>query len=595
MKRVILLFALSLLPFLTEAQPKSEYWNRNTQLVPWRFPVAAEVKHEDLDGDGDPDLIRAFINDSIPVIWIDDDDDMKWTDFEGDTDNDCLLVDSNRDGIFAGPFDFSSDKADENNDGIADLHLIAQNGGNKVRNYFDWEADFMIIIDQEKDNIQHFTDWNSIRMQAWEHNGHSNFFEDYHGNTLFLKMHASTFRIDDLRYSWENPFLFYDTDKDGRSEWTIRLIDTPHFRPKEGNDEKFAATDPEKDVIYSRLIDWVGIAWDLDNDNGQGNEFDFDMSLRFTGPGFGYSDQVHRFKKLRGLEEANKLMFDSRWRKMDELIYPGHEAAWPLIFGQGEWNECRLVFDEDDDCNRWERVEFYDPKNLFKTGRNNGGLDHNGQADTAGDRGEFDLDNSGKGNLYIGAFDGRIHLFGAEWGAWRTDQTAFSFQGFGGLYDRWKGSRLQRDPLGFATIRYSDTDNNGFFDQFEYDLDGDTLFEEKISLKALGLTDITTVIPTSTMDYDDFRKLFRKVAENQFKSAGEAVSAAKKLGVNPDWYAFWMKPRTLHEKYEFGFWLNFYLYRDMRQWAAAFRKEWVRIIDKAYYSGDWKLLKPYMK
>ncbi len=596
MKKTYLLFSLLMgfLPVMTHGQVVN-FWNRNNQLVPWRIPLAAgqQYRHEDLDNDGDPDLIYSFINDSIPTIWIDDDDDMKSSDFEGDTDNDCLLIDRNHDGIFAGPLDFSVDWADENNDGIAEIQMIAQNGSSQKRNAFDFEADFMIFIDQEKDNIKHYIDWNEIRMQAWEHNGHSNFFEDYHGNTLFLKMHASTFRIGDMRYSWENPFLFYDTDKDGLTEWTIRMVDTPHFRPKSGGSEEFAKVDKEIDVIFTRKIDWVGAAWDMDNDNGQGNEFDFDMSLRFTGPGFDYSDQVHRFKTLRGLEEANKLMFDSRWRKLDELIYPDHKKAWPLIFEKGNWTECRLVFDEDDDCNRWERVEFYDPKNLFKTGRSGGGLDNNAQADALGDRGEFDLDFSGKGQLYIGGFDGRIHLYGAEWGAWRIDQTAYSYQGFGGLYDRWKGSRLQRIPEKFATVKYSDTDMNGFIDQMEYDLDGDTLFEERIRLKELGIDDARTLVNTSQMNYNDFKKLFRSIAEKQFSRANEAIKIAKSHGINPDWYAFWMSPRTLHEKYDYGFWLNFYLYQDMRQLARANQNnEMVKRLDIAYYSGDWKKMRP---
>ena len=179
----------------------------------------------------------------------------------------------------------------------------------------------------------------------------------------------------------------------------------------------------------------------LDNDNGQGNEFDFDMSLRFTGPGFDYSDQMHKYKSLRGLEAANKLMFDSRWRKMDELIYPGRETSWDLIFQKGQWKDCRFVFDEDDDCNRWERVEFYDPRNLFKVGTNKGGLDNNQQADGAGDRGEWDQDCSGKGQLYIGAFDGRLHLYGAEWGAWRIDADRLLLSGFW-----WIVRPLERRP-----------------------------------------------------------------------------------------------------------------------------------------------------
>jgi hypothetical protein len=87
-------------------------------------------------------------------------------------------------------------------------------------------------------------------------------------------------------------------------------------------------------------------------------------------------------------------------------------------------------------------VEFYELKDIFKIGTDKGGLDSNKQADALGDRGEFDMDNSGKGQLYIAPFDGRIYLYGAEWGAWRIDQTAFSYQGFDGHYDRWAKDRM---------------------------------------------------------------------------------------------------------------------------------------------------------
>jgi len=594
-RKTIIIFLTAVILPLASASQEKDYWNHGTQLIPWRFPLPDNqmVRHIDLDSNGDPDLIYSFINDSIPIIWIDDDDDMKWTDFEGDTDNDCVLIDRNRDGIFAGSSDLSVDWADEDGDGIADIQTVASNGDENNRYYFDWTADFMIFIDLEKDNVRHFIDWNDIKMYAWDRKGHSNFYEDYHGNTLFLKMHASTFRIGDMRYSWENPFLFFDPDRDGLSEWTIRMQDTPLFRQKAGDNEDFADVDSGIDVLYMKSIGGVAMAWDLDNDNGQGNEFDFDLTLQFSGPGFNYSDQVHRYKSLRGLEQANNLMYDSRWRKLDELIYPDHKAAWDLIFGKGKWTSCRLAFDEDDDCNRWERVELYNSRgDLFKIGKNNGGLDSNPQADASGDRGEFDQDNSGKGQLYIGAFDGRIHLYGAEWGAWRIDQGSSSFQGFGGLYDPQGSERIQKEPEKFATIKYTDTDQDGFFDKLEYDLDGDRLFEDQVSLNDLGIDDAAVMIRTSEMGYNDFQKIFRRIAEKQHARAGEAIQLARSFNINPDWYSFWMNPRTLHEKYDYGFWLNFYLYRDMRQVASARKdNEMIKKLDKAYYLGNWKLIR----
>ncbi|KHJ38360.1 hypothetical protein PBAC_13660 [Pedobacter glucosidilyticus] len=580
----------------TWAQKNSiPYWNKNTQLLPWRFvPSITHITYEDLDKDGDPDILRALLNGEIPILWIDDNDNMKYGDKEGDTIDDCLLIDKNKDGKFAGPHDFSIDWADEDKDGKADIQLIVSNAGTKLRNYFDWGADFMYVLDDDQDNIMHYVDWNKIAMQAWEHNGHANFFYDYSGNSTFLKMHGSSFRIDDLRYNWENPFIFYDEDGDKLTEMAIRLVDTPHFRDTSATKNTkngFDKVPQDIDIIFTKNIDYAAITWDLDNDNGPGNEFDFDMSMLFKGKGYSYQDQGHHFKSLKGLPEANKFFDDSRWRSIDTLFYPDRDTAYAMTYKQGDWQECRIVFDEDDDCNRWERVEFYDPKDIFTIGVEKGGLDHNKQADALGDRGEFDMDNSGKGKLYIGAFDGRIHLYGAEWGAWRIDQTAYSFQGFGGQYDRWGRDRLQRPQDKFATVKYTDTDKNGFIDQLEYDLDGDKVFEDKISLLALGIDDKQALINTAETSYQDFKAVFNTVAENMWSKAQKAVEKAKKFNINTFHYAFYLQPHSLHEKYDFGYWLNFYLYQDMRYDAKVKNdKKLLQSIDKAYYSGNWDLL-----
>ena len=179
-------------------------------------------------------------------------------------------------------------------------------------------------------------------------------------------MHGSPFRINDVRFSWENPFIFYDFDKDNLSEMAIRLVDTPDFRPKDNSASKFDKMNPEHDIDFTKRIDYAAITWDLDNDNGQGNEFDFDMSLKFSGKGFDYSDQKHTFKNMRGLPEADKYFYDPRWRQNDELIYPDEKVSYNKIFNEGKWNYCWFVFDEDDDCNRWERVEFYEPRSYGK-------------------------------------------------------------------------------------------------------------------------------------------------------------------------------------------------------------------------------------
>ena len=281
-------------------------------------------------------------------------------------------------------------------------------------------------------------------------------------------------------------------------------------------------------------------------------------------------------------------MYDSRWRHLKELIYPDRDAAWDIIFKDGNWEECWFVFDEDDDCSRWERVELYQPKEIFNTGMLNNGIDHNPQADEMGDRGEFDLDNSGNGNLYIASFDGRLHLYGAEWGAWRIDQDAYSYQGYGGLYDRSPYIRSQYKAEQYATVKYSDTNNNGFIDLIEYDLDGDTIFEHSLSYAKLKVEDKCEIIEIANSDYNSLSDLFASISENIWEKSQQAIILMKRLNLKTQWYSFYKQAESVQEKYSFGYWLNFYCYIDIRNfYIKQGLSEKALELDRAYLSGNW--------
>ncbi len=549
-----------------------------------------KITYEDLDGDGDPDVLKTVINGDIPVMWIDDDDDMTHGDMEGDLDSDCMMIDRNRDGQYGHAHDLIIDFGDEDMDGDADIQVVVDNASLSETS-LSFPGHYMIVVDTDDDKVFNHIDWNLLLLKCWEHNGLSHFFEDYLGQSLFLKAHTSTFNIDDIQKNWENPFLFYDPDGDNITEYVVRVCDT-HQLIKEipAHPENGDIRADERGVRFTGNIDWADISIDMDNDNAPGNEFDFDMSFRFRGKGFSYIDQEHVFKSLLGLEGTDHFFYDPRWRNNEVLLYPGHDAAYDLVFNRGEWDYCWFVFDEDDDCHRWERVELYEPLNLFKIGQKNGGIDNNRQSDATGDRGEWDGDNSGKGNIYVGQFDGRIHLHGAEWGAWRIDQEAKYYQGYGGIYDG-TNLRIQKEPEKFATVKYEDTDLNGFFDKISYDLNGDTLFEKTIELSRLGINDECKILNTATMDYADFLRLHQQTTEELWERAQLALLVANKYGLNTDWYAKLSKPNSLREKYHYGYWLNFYIHMDLI--SLALNKEDENLysdIERAYYSGDWSVL-----
>ncbi len=346
----------------------------------------------------------------------------------------------------------------------------------------------------------------------------------------------------------------------------------------------------ERSILFTGKISSVAMGIDLDNDSTPENELDYDMSLKFAGEGFDYSDQVHKFKSLRGLPDSDKFFLDPRWRQLNELVYADHSAAYDLIFERANWNECWFVFDEDDDCNRWERVEFYEPKDLYKVGSKKGGLDNNPQADVSGDRGEWDLDFSGEGKLYIGQFDGRIHLYGAEWGAWRIDQNSKYYQGWQG----WRGESLEpedlidKEPEKFATIKYSDTDDNGFIDFIEYDLDGDNVLETKVNLFELGINDSVDVIDISKFEYKDFNNLYTEVANNMWGRAEKFLNIAEYYGLNYYWYTHLLNPKSLREKYNNGYWLSFYLYNDLQHLAMLKKDDkLISELNLGYYGNNF--------
>lgn len=558
---------------------------QNKVITPFRLPLPqGEVRYEDLDDDGDPDLLYAMVEGGVPVVWIDDDDDMKIGDLEGDMDNDCLLIDLNKDGRYGSEKDLNIDWSDEDGDGVADLQCIVDNVTKDEKG--KWLSHYIWFIDNDKDGVLGYINWGNYKFEGWDHEGQSNFFCDYNGQSTMLKVHVTTWNMKDLEYNWENPFLFYDHDGDGLTEMAIRLVDEP--LPYTSDE------DPLMAWKFSHNISYVQMTFDMDNDSRPGNELDFDLSLKFMGGhGFNYEDQVHKYSNISGLEAADFLIDDPRWRHTSELIFSDHDAAYDLTFDRGEWGACWLVFDEDDDCHRWERVEFYDPKDPFKIGAKNGGLDHNPQADPSGDRGEWDEDFSGQGHLYISPIDGRLHLLGAEKGYWRIDQNATYYQGWQG----WRGPNLQpedfdkAEPVVFGTMKYEDTDGNGFFDQISMDMDGDQKYEEVVSLKSLGIKDAAEWIHTDNMKYEDYRKVYSKMAEALWHNAQDGLAVAAQYGLNTAWYSHMMYPKSEREKYHYGYWVSLYLYKDLTQMAQYQNDEKLfKKIQQAYFSFNWDLM-----
>jgi hypothetical protein len=214
------------------------------------------------------------------------------------------------------------------------------------------------------------------------------------------------------------------------------------------------------------------------------------------------------------------------------------------------------------------------------------------------------MDASGDGKLYVGKFDGRVHLHGAEWGCWRIDKHSKSYQS---THRTWLGREPGRQPderdndwqviyLGlphdkFATVKYTDTDGNGFFDKIEYDLNGDHIFEETAELKKLGIDDRCEIIDISNFEYADYHQLKRRISEQMWANALLAEKVAVHFGLNVSWYAKLHESTSLFQKYSNGYWLQLYLFKDLQyHFLRKNDQESLKKLETAYYSSSWEMM-----
>jgi hypothetical protein len=333
------------------------------------------------------------------------------------------------------------------------------------------------------------------------------------------------------------------------------------------------------------------------------------MSLRGAGgPGVPYQQFVHKYPALKGNPKFDGCFQWNNWRKIDELMYMPHEKSYDAFFN-ARWATMYFVFDEDDDDHRWERVEMYYPMHGFggpkdidlystkKWRRGNyaelamagpdekPGISGHPQADSLGDRGEFDEDNSGGGKLYVGVFDRKLHLAGAEWGAWTVDKNA-EFHG---------GSKTPSPkpiaPRVEEMVKYTDTDNNGFLDTIEYDYDGDRKIDLRVSLLDYRTSsnphpDVVPLIDTHKERWQGLNVLFGKIANQSFQEALLVYHAAWRRGLTTPAMDKLASAATIGERYDHGYWLKEKIFREIRARVRGTQLE--KDLTRLYYTGQFE-------
>ena len=557
-----------------------------------------EIVRLDINKDGKPDILERWWN-GKRVRWLDENGDMLPTDTRGDQVADVMQIDKNGDGLYDSMLDINIKWADNDGDGRADLQAFVTQGREWSNGKYDpGESHWMVFVDVEKDGVLGWLDWETYDFgnNNWGYTNVTNWLPDYNGDAVFLKIHRPPQSLPDPRLNWENPFAFFDFDADGASEMAIRWLDPVPPLDKDA-------------TKLTGVLNEAFATFDVDNDSTKGNETDYDMSLRGAGgPGIPYRSFVHKYPALKGNPKFDGCFQWNNWRHIDELMYMPHEKSYDSFF-TARWASMYFVFDEDDDDHRWERVEMYYPMHGFggpkeidlystkKWRRSNyaelamaaegerPGISGHPQADTLGDRGEFDEDNSGGGKLYVGVFDRKLHLAGAEWGAWTVDKNA-----------EFHGGNKTPSPKPLAqrveeVVKYTDTDQNGFLDTIEYDYDGDRTIDFKVSLLDYRTAsnphpDVVPLINTHKEHWQGLNALFGKIANQSFQEALMVYRAAWRRGLTTpeiDKLAF---ASATGERYDHGYWLKEKIFRATRIRVRGTEIE--KDLTRLYYTGQFE-------
>lgn len=521
-----------------------------------------EVLRTDITGDGKIDIIERYWN-GKKVRWFDENGNMSASDMNGDMAGDFLQIDMDDDGVYDGPSDVTVKWVDTDKDGRADWQFYVRNPTNQNKKA-GGKPVFMAFEDVDGDGVMHYIDWQTFNLESWGNKG-AKFFPDYNGNSLFIKTHIAPHMLKNVQYNWENPFAFYDFDGDGCSEMCIRMTDKMH---------------PDG------TINDVHISFDIDNDSQTDNEADYDFSLFFTEGELDYKSKFHAIPGLKASEWVLPYFQHSEWRVVDGLYFNSHKECFKFAF-RTKAKACWFVFDEDDDDHRWERVEMYHPKDPYIL--REGGLSHHIQSDILGDRGEFDLDNSGKGQLYFSAWDSRLHLYGAEWGAWTVDSNS---EYHNGINAGQATSNKRPEKIG-EVVHYKDTNGNGFFDLIEWDFDGDRQIDYYISLLKYG-TDQRPLIKTSKTGWSGIHKEFVQHAEKSWQEAYDLYRACWVRGLVDANMSETAAPASVWQKYSNGAKLKEKLFRIIELKLREKPKERT-LLQKYFFTADFKSLCEFVK
>lgn len=398
----------------------------------------------DKDGDGKPeevwfiDLSPRHTQSKRPLLVraIDEDGDLVMGG-EPDTDSDLYVVDWNADGTVDSVLDYEDLDGDQDTDRMG-IYFYDEKYGLRVW----WSRD------DGDDNLLWYDVNYTYVQQSCETQSH------FGGDESFLSFHITP---GEKRWSpfFENPFLFFDRDKDGVAEEVIRVL---------GSDNKINS------------LRW---SFDADNDATVEQPRDFDVSISAYAGGW----TLQKNQSEHQHQDWSTLTFKEN--QGEQLLIRGLPAG-PILrrntatsfLEQVTWGRVLMTWDENDlniawtpanntyTIERWEGVIAASPT---ESGYEMPGI---GWPDCGpyNKRYELLLHPKGPNEYYFHPADRRIHLK-------NSDKT-------------WISVDYDNDAKVDMYYLWLDTDGDGVVDKISVDTDGDGRVDDSWELDTVGVQSV---------------------------------------------------------------------------------------------------------
>ena len=396
---------------------------------------AGKRHYVDRNGDGKPEEVWFIDIDPrhtankrpILVRVIDEDKDMIMG-TEPDLDSDLYIADWNADGIVDAAIDYEDLDRDQDVDQMG----LYSYGGEDVGIWVWWGRD-----DGDDNLLWYNVDYRYYQLPC-QFNSH--FGGDETFNYMFLKPGSDTWVP-----IYENPFLFYDRDKDGVTEGAIRI---------EGEGD---------------LIQYLRWSFDADNDATTTQPRDFDVAVAACAPGWIAEKNRNSDFKLRLNKENSEIL--TVWGFPTAPILK-RSAAVDFIENV-TWARVQLTWDENDlnrawnksndTIDRWEGIIASGYKEPGFIMPQIGGPD----CGPFNKRYELVLNPTGPNEYYFNPADHRIHIKNSN--------------------KTWIKVDYDVDNKADMNYAWIDSNGDGIMDQMTVDIDGDDKVDDSWNTDVSGV------------------------------------------------------------------------------------------------------------